>query len=89
MTYADVAEIHADYDLRQRVVACAATEHVSERVEQWVADQAWVLAAQPGWESAWASAKAGGSTALGADEGVITDAMILSAVQKLKGSDDE
>ena len=84
MAYADIAEIHGDYDLRQRMIACAATEHVAGSYEQWVADQAWALASQPGWESAWASAKAAGKTDLGADEGVITDAMILSAVQTLK-----
>ena len=42
----------------------------------------WQCAAEPGWGEAWESAIAGGTTDIGNDPGVITDGMILSAVQK-------
>jgi hypothetical protein len=41
------------------------------------------LAATPGWAEAWESAVAGGIVSPGSDPGVITDGMILAAVQPM------
>lgn len=87
MTYAIVATICRDTDISRRVAACVAIERVSPTPEQWVAENAWTLAAQPGWAAAWGSAlasHAGDETySPGSDESVITDGMILSAVQSI------
>lgn len=84
MSYGTIAEIHADYDLYRRVVACVATEKVdAPKYEAWVEAHRWDIAAQPGWAGAWESAVAADVTKPGADPGVITDQMILAAVQSL------
>lgn len=86
MTYANIAAMQADGALARRLAACAAQQNVS-KPETWVALNSWKLAAEPGWDAAWSSALAAntGNTTYepGSDEGVITDAMILSAVQPL------
>lgn len=91
MTYATVATMRGDYNLSQRVSACVAIEGIASFPEQWAADHSWVLAAQPGWAEAWESSLAGHaddpSYAPGRDEAVITDGMILSAVQSLAASE--
>lgn len=62
----------------------------------WVQANHWRFAAQPGWAAAWASGKAafgpgGGSedpekfNNLGAQPDVISDSMILGAVQAIHG----
>ncbi|QJD49999.1 hypothetical protein SEA_RASOVI_22 [Microbacterium phage Rasovi] len=86
MSYATVALMRRDYDLANRVAACVAVEGISDYPEQWAGENAWALAAQPGWAEAWESAVVSHPDpdyrpAL--DEGVITDGMILSAVQSL------
>lgn len=85
MTYATVARIQGDPDLRERVAACVAVERISIYPEQWVTENAWPLASQPGWATAWESALIGAEEGYhpGGDESVITDGMILSAVQAL------
>lgn len=87
MTYAIVASISRDFDVARRVSACVAIEGVSAVPEQWVAAHSWALAAQPGWAAAWGSALASHvddeGYLPGADESVITDGMILSAVQAI------
>lgn len=71
-----------DYDLQRRITACAATEG---RVDptNWATSKMWVLAATPGWSDAYASAIAAGISTPGKSETVVTDAMILAAVQPL------
>jgi len=87
MTYATVATIRRDADLSNRVAACVAVEHVAEHPEQWAAEHAWELAAQPGWAAAWESALAAhpedAEYRPGGDAAVVTDGMILSAVQAI------
>lgn len=87
MSYWDVAQMAADNDLLAREQACAAQEELPPDSSpfQWVAEHALDLAASPGWDAAWASAVAGGNAAPGRDPAVITDGMILSAVQALLG----
>ncbi|AYQ99479.1 hypothetical protein PBI_JOHANN_23 [Microbacterium phage Johann] len=87
MSYATVATIRRYYDLTNRVAACVAVEGLSIFPEQWASEKAWALAAQPGWAEAWESAlvahKDDEAYVPGLDPGVITDGMILSAVQAL------
>ena len=80
MGYYDIATMSADLDLTSRIAACAAQEGIADP-RQWATDNALTLAASPGWADAWASAIAGGNESPGRDDAVITDAMILSAVQ--------
>lgn len=83
MTYLNIATMGADSDLTSRIQACAAQEGVKPDPFQWTTEHQLVLAAAPGWDQAWASAQAGGNAAPGRDAAVITDAMILAAVQAL------
>lgn len=80
MSYATHASIVQSGSLRQRITACAAQEGASDP-PRWVNAVIWSL---PGsdWIAAWASAEAGNPGAdHGANEGVVTDGMILAAVQ--------
>lgn len=74
MTYATIAAIQRDGSIRERVAACVVVEGVTSSPEQWAADHAWKLAAQPGWAEAWGEAE-------GERGSAITDAMILTAVR--------
>lgn len=81
MSYASIAAITKSASLFDRLTACAATEGAPKPYVDWVYERIWDLAATPGWASAWASAVANGDADPGANESVITDQMILSAVQ--------
>jgi hypothetical protein len=83
MSYATIAAMTANGSLIQRLTAAAAEEEKSVPYSQWVMDHIWDLAATPGWAAAWESALAGGVADPGADESVITDGMILAAVQPM------
>ncbi len=83
MSYSTIATIQEDFALRRRLNACAAAEGI-EPPEQWVADNSWKLAVQPGWAAAWESAIASGIESPGRREDVITDGMLLSAVQAIQ-----
>lgn len=84
-TYAAIAAAAASQSLRSRVAACAAQQGVTEP-ESWAYRTCWAWAAAPGWGAAWASAQAAGSPDPGADEAVISDAMVLSQTQALLGT---
>lgn len=90
MSYATIATIYRDSNINSRITACVASEGISKTPEQWVAERNWALAAQPGWAEAWESSLAAHPETPdylpGADAAVITDAMILSAVQALVSS---
>lgn len=81
MSYWDIAVMAADTELLRRVTACAAQEEVEGDPYTWAADHILLLAAEPGWAEAWAYAIAAGNETPGRDPGVISDGMILSAVQ--------
>lgn len=84
MTYAMIAAITNSGGLRPRLFAAAAEEGKTPPVEEWVAERIWLLAATPGWADAWASALvADPNSDPGLNEGVITDGMILAAVQPM------
>ena len=88
MSYADVAAMVEDWELRMRLVACAAVEQ-QEAPVTFVEENIWRICAQPGFTKAWG--KTATATANdpdykpGGDESVISDAMILAAVSKLTG----
>lgn len=82
MSYTDVARMATDGHLRERIAACAAIEGVwNPHPTKWADDNQWYLAASPGWGDAYAYAVLTKNPAPGLDAGVITDGMILSAVQ--------
>lgn len=84
MSYATIATIQSDFHLHRRVTACVAAEKINAPdYEAWANEHRWQLATQPGWATAWESAVEVQVENPGADPGVITDAMILAAVQSL------
>lgn len=82
MSYLTQSKLAFDAVLADRVTACAASERVSDPAAFAVTHR-WELSAQPGWVDAYASAIAGGDQSPGANEGAITDGMILAAVQSI------
>ena len=92
MTYSDIAALAQDQQLRLRVVACIATQTGFEVPQNTsshplsIADRLqWELAGSPGWGDAYAYAIANENQEPGKDPAVITDGMILSAVQLVLG----
>jgi hypothetical protein len=84
MTYKTISMIANDPYLRPRLTAASAEQQKTRPYDNWVAEHIWELAATPGWATAWESALAAGVENPGDDEGVITDMMILSAVQPME-----
>ena len=90
VSYLSQSEIAANYALTQRVAQSAAQETLSDPDAQdpdaWAYEHRRAWAAQPGWDGAWESARVSNPSAdydPGKDQGVITDGMILSAVQSM------
>ena len=83
--YLAIAAIAEDRDLQRRVTACMAQEGM-DRPEDEAYAWRWAIAAQPGWGAAWASAQAAGRSDIGAQPDVISDGMILAAVQGVLGA---
>lgn len=96
MSYATVSVIAQDPDIAARVRGCIANEVMANqfmsistlRARLDLSASMWLLAASAGWAAAWESALASvrpdGSPTIGNDPAVITDGMILSAVQALR-----
>lgn len=82
MSYKAQAILSQNDQLMMRVAACASTQGIKAPVG-WAFDRQWELSAQPGWAQAYASAVAANVQQPGNSETVITDAMILSAVQAI------
>lgn len=92
MTYLVQSQMVGDNHLISRSAACAATLGVSGPL-QWAARHIWELVAAPGWVDAYIASggmpegdPAAATFTAGADPGVITDEMILAAVQSLLAS---
>ena len=84
MSYWTVSEMALDNDLTRREAAAYAQEPGAHGDEQtWALANGLKLAASPGWDAAYSSALASGIERPGKDESVITDGMILSAVQAI------
>lgn len=86
MSYNTIAKIAQDGALRHRIMACIAQEDPAAHASMWADAHQWGLAASPGWAAAWESALAGDVQQPGKDEAVISDAMILAAVQTITGA---
>jgi hypothetical protein len=86
MGYFEISEMSRDVDLGARVQACAAQEIAGDPY-QWQAANMLDVCASPGWDAAWSSALASGNPGPGKDPAVISDGMILSAVQAIGGAD--
>jgi hypothetical protein len=86
MGFATVAVMASNVALINRQYAGIAKEGI-DPPETWQFENRWKLAAQPGWDAAWESALASHPDDPdydpGADPLVITDGMILSAIQSL------
>lgn len=83
MSYATIATIAQDRDIRLRCIACAATQPGVDLPAPKVDNAIWRLAASPGWSESYESALASSVERPGWDAAVISDAMILAAVQPL------
>lgn len=86
MSYATQSQLAQDNDFINRCNAAASKETMPAEEPNplaWVSQNIWQLAASPGFDEAYASALAGGIGRPGWQDNVITDAMILSAVQAL------
>ena len=89
MSFRAISQVASSGTLRQRVAACVAREKQGSDNPLTVADSImWQVAGEPGWGEAWASAEAANAELppedridIGWNESVITDGMILSAVQ--------
>lgn len=90
MAYYDVALLKQDTGFLQRVAAAYAQETplgTGENPDVWASNHAWDMASAPGFGDAYASALANNNPNPGTDPAVITDGMILSAVQAIIGSE--
>lgn len=85
MTYSDIVKVYNSSGLRERVTMAAATQEAIGDPQQWVSIKWIKIAASPGWGDSWASGlvSLANDPDIGARDDVITDAMILAAVQAL------
>lgn len=87
MSYNDVRTMAKDIYLVERIAACVAGQGQPLNMGplDWAWTNNWTICASSGWDASWESGTAAGIQNLGANEGVITDAMILTAVQTQLG----
>jgi hypothetical protein len=87
MSFSDVAALATDRDFRDRIAACYSQEQEpvvgGMHPLTWTDTYQFNIAGAPGFGDAYASAIAGGVEFPGKDPAVITDAMLLGAVQAL------
>ena len=81
MSFSTINLCANDPSFQGRVTACAAAEGAADPNAEMYARLRWPVAAASDIEAAYASALAADNPDPGGDESVITDAMILSAVQ--------
>lgn len=85
MTYYTQSLLAADQNILLRATACAANEG-EPNAQGWAWEHAWHLSAQPGWDAAYESAIAAEIPDPGREGSVISDPMILAAVQAIRSS---
>jgi hypothetical protein len=89
MTYNSTADMHDDFDLHRRLVACASEQGKGNpddgaaQPDNWVALHKWPIVNSPGWSAKYDSARASGNTSPGRDAAVITDDDILATIQPM------
>jgi hypothetical protein len=81
MGYYEQSQLSADMDFYSRIAACAAVEVADANPQMWAQNNIWHIAASPGFADAYSYALNTGVENPGRDPAVITDEMILSAVQ--------
>lgn len=81
MSYATINACANDADFQGRLTAAAAAEGAADPSGVMMFALRWPVAATSDIEAAYASAVAAENPSPGGDESVITDQMILSAVQ--------
>lgn len=88
MSYSSIAAAAQDQALRLRIAACVAQEAPDDPRHPIPHADAiqWQCCAEPGWGAAWDSAIAAEVENPGADPAVISDGMILTAVQLRLGA---
>lgn len=86
MSYLTQSHIASNGTMSDRLAQAAATEGFTEP-DSWASNNRRTWAASPGWDAAWESALVAHEDDPtydpGTDEAVITDGMILSAVQSI------
>lgn len=84
MSYQSTVEMAGSPSLASRITAAAAGEGLLDPLS-WTQSHIWHVVSAPGWAPAWDSAKQSqtddDNPDTGMRPGVITDGMILSAVQ--------
>lgn len=89
MAYSSIVEMATSYSLISRVAAAAAQEGEQDPMT-WAQQNAWEVAAQPGWADSWDYAKDTATVNQNPDTGarndVISDQQILGAVQAIRGA---
>jgi len=86
MSYLTQSEIANNTSMFSRVAQAATEEGAGAVADSWTWDYRRVWASAPGWDDAWESSRVSHPEPEydpGADEGVITDGMILSQVQTM------
>ena len=89
MPYSTIAKMEQSQSLRDRLVGCAAQEGIPDP-RGWVQQRLLDFLSDQGWMDAWQYAEdtwtPDDNPDTGARPGVISDAMILSAVQALSAA---
>lgn len=89
MTYNQIADSAQDADLKRRIAACfAEQDHTLEQPEALASVHMWRICAVPEISAAYAYAVDTQVEDPGKNEGAVTDAMILAAVQDVLGTGD-
>lgn len=90
MTYTSIAAMRSSTSLQLRIAACASTQDVGQDPVIWVSMNMWQFVTQDGWAQAWDDATAEHDPNVNPDTGartdVITDDMILTAVQQVRAN---
>jgi hypothetical protein len=87
MTYNSIGKIATSAGMNKRISAAAAQEGAEGNAQMFTMNNIWQIAASPGWAEAWESAEQTSSDNnnpdIGARNDVITDGMIIAAVQPI------
>ena len=87
MSYDTIGRMATSQSLGNRISAAAAQEGATGAISMWMMEHVWQVVASPGWAAAWESAEQtltdNQNPDIGARNDVITDAMILAAVQPI------
>lgn len=87
MSYQHITEMYNSTSLRSRITAAIAQEVPGIDPMAAASQYMWLLIARTDWIDAWSAADTGAdyNPDIGARAGVITDQMILSAIQSVAG----